>query len=88
MIFDKWRIEQDLESIKRSIHAQMSDIEPVVESEEPVKENVNPYDNVRVGIKDIFAMIIAVFSLLLPFLITILVVSGLFLLFMFRNVIF
>ena len=54
-----------------------------VMSVKPVNDEV-----VKVGAKDIFAMIIAVFSLILPFVIIMLVVMGLFLLFFFRHIIF
>ena len=53
-------------------------------SEQPAE----PIDDIRVGAKDILAMSIAIFSLILPFLLVTAAVIGLFLLWFFRNAIF
>ena len=68
------------------LEALHSGIAETVQSFEPVQSTSKNDD--KIGAKDFFAMVIAVFSLLLPFLITMLVVMGLFLLFFFRSSIF
>ena len=98
---NKLRVEEDLERIKRRFKEQYDTPPPSspadesemisnnVESEiTPGVEVVDVIGDTRVGIKDIFAMIIAVFSLLLPFLITMFIVFGLFFLLFFRGTIF
>ena len=121
MWFNRWRVEEDLERIRKANLADMladdaaeydakteeklivdatksiaitelDKISEIENSDTPsvdvVSEKAVYDEEVKVGAKDIFAMIIAVFSLLLPFIITMIVVMGLFLLFLFRHVIF
>ena len=122
MLFDRFRLEEDLERIRRAnleSTTTESDMDSVttpdceldsdkdtatpenkqlcVPDELPSVANsnqdsaLNDYvadDDVRVGAKDILAMIIAVFSLILPGLLIMLAAMGLVLLWWFRTVIF
>ena len=107
MFFDRLRVEEDLERIKKRFKEQYETPPPAESSESidsvesetaeleaPHSKTIEPVEQSavkngdKIGAKDFFAMVIAVFSLLLPFLITMLVVMGLFLLFFFRSSIF
>lgn len=60
MIFDKFRMASDLERIKASNSLREEDNEKLGSLK--AREAIGP-----VGIKDYFAMVIAIFSLLLPY---------------------
>ncbi len=61
MLFDRFRVEEDLERIKR---ANMSLDERILEEKRAQRAK---YNAGKIGFKDAFAMTIAIFSLVLPY---------------------
>ena len=81
MFWNNRRVEEDLERIRGAyVHHEV----PAPDEAAPQGDGNEATDSLRVTARDIFMMCVAVFSLLLPFLLAIAVVLGLVLLWFFR----
>jgi len=82
MFFIRDRVDEDLERIRKANLETPEHEDSGDQTSQKSKDVIS--DDLKVGPKDIFAMIIAVFSLILPVLVVIIVVTGLFLLWFLR----
>lgn len=71
MLFGKRRVEEDLERIRQANLPEKY----AAEQEQKVQEKASKEE--RVGAKDVFAMIIAVFSIILPYVLGFVAIMGL-----------
>jgi len=80
------RVDEDLERIRKA-HLSPEALKKEEEEEREIRDSLKSEEG-KITAKDVLAMSIAIFSLIIPYVLVILLVIGLALLFIFRNAVF